>query len=256
MTGQPLPPKWSNLAKLVHGGIIGVAHLDVAKAFFRHLPHKTDPTTVDYCEAQLADYARDFRPDEMNTLAQALLNAVNPDGTLDDERDRASRRSFLIGRQTPDKMVNVKGTLDPATAAALESFFVKFAAPGMCNPKDTDPTIEGEPTAGSRTTRQPRLRPTLPRRPSHDDPQHPDRRQHRPTPRPARHDRHHRRPQRPRPHHQHRCRYHRWWIDDPDQRCAENRAPRTPLRRGPAPRQAHQPLRRPHQEIGHSRTDG
>ncbi|MCE5292500.1 MAG: HNH endonuclease [Nocardiaceae bacterium] len=146
MQGEPLPPVWPNIAKHVSGGVIGDGHLKVVKDFFHHLPAKTDPVAVEFAEAQLADFAAQFRPDEMEKLAKALLNAINPDGSLDDERDRARKRHFTMHKQGADKMTSGRFCLDPIAAASIEALLAKFARRGMCNPDDTDPTVDHDPT--------------------------------------------------------------------------------------------------------------
>jgi hypothetical protein len=40
----------------------------------------------------------------------------------------------------------ISGHLDPELRAGLDAVFAKWAAPGMCNPADEMPTVDGEPT--------------------------------------------------------------------------------------------------------------
>ncbi|CAM3952803.1 HNH endonuclease signature motif containing protein [Smaragdicoccus niigatensis] len=146
LQGETLAPVWPNIAQHVTNGVIGEAHLKVVKDFFHHLPAKTDPVAVEFAEAQLADFAEQFRPDEFERLAHALLAGLNPDGTLDDERDRARKRHFTMGKQGPDKMTSGRFCLDPIAAASVEALLAKFARRGMCNPADADPTVDHDPT--------------------------------------------------------------------------------------------------------------
>ena len=43
-------------------------------------------------------------------------------------------------------MSAIKGWLDPELRAGLDAILAKWAAPGMCNPADENPTVEGEPS--------------------------------------------------------------------------------------------------------------
>jgi hypothetical protein len=75
----------------------------------------------------------------------ALL--LNQDGELPDDAERARKRYFTIDKQGPGGMSRCHGLLDPHTAATLEAVLAKQAAPGMCNPEDPTPCVDGDPTA-------------------------------------------------------------------------------------------------------------
>ena len=47
-------------------------------------------------------------------------------------------------------MSEIRGRLDPEGRAAMEAVFAKWAAPGMCNPDDEAPCLDGEPSADER----------------------------------------------------------------------------------------------------------
>ena len=56
-------------------------------------------------------------------------------------------------------MSRISGYLTPEARAGWEAVSAKWAAPGMCNPADDMPTVEGEPSdeavnADTRTTAQ------------------------------------------------------------------------------------------------------
>ena len=42
-------------------------------------------------------------------------------------------------------MSRLTGVIDPQCRATLEPLLAKLAAPGMCNPDDDTPTVDGEP---------------------------------------------------------------------------------------------------------------
>jgi Domain of unknown function (DUF222) len=70
---------------------------------------------------------------------------LNPDGDFSDE-DRARRRGVTFGAQGRDGMTALRGWLTPAARAALEAVLAKLAAPGMANPDDVQPVLDGPPS--------------------------------------------------------------------------------------------------------------
>ena len=53
---------------------------------------------------------------------------------------------LTIDKQGVDGMSKVHGLLDPEARATVEAVFAKLAAPGMCNPDDETPCVDGEPS--------------------------------------------------------------------------------------------------------------
>ncbi|NMN99275.1 HNH endonuclease signature motif containing protein [Antrihabitans stalactiti] len=146
ITGQPLDPIYTETAAGQKAGQIGDPHIKVIREFFKNLPHTIDIDTREQAEAALATLARTLRPDELRAAANRMLAHLNPDGTLTDEKDRARRRSFDLGKQGPDKMTKGSFCADPELRAYLEAVFAKWAKPGMCNPDDDAPIVDGDPT--------------------------------------------------------------------------------------------------------------
>jgi hypothetical protein len=69
---------------------------------------------------------------------------VHPDGDFSDV-DRARRRGLTLGKQQADGMSKISGLLDPEARATFEAVLTKLAAPGMCNPDDETPCVDGPP---------------------------------------------------------------------------------------------------------------
>ena len=155
ITGEPLDPIYTETAAGQKAGQIGEHHIKVIREFFKNLPHTIDIDTREQAEAALATLARTLRPDELRAAANRMLAHLNPDGSLDDEKDRARRRSFDLGKQGSDKMTKGSLCADPELRAYLEAVFAKWAKPGMCNPDDDTPTVDGDPSddAAKRDTR-------------------------------------------------------------------------------------------------------
>ncbi len=103
------------------------------------------PRTREQVEAELATQGAQYRPEQLAALADTLADALNPDGTYSDE-DRARRRGLMLGSQGPDGMSQLRGWLTPEARATLEAVWAKLAAPGMCNPNDDTPTVDGPPS--------------------------------------------------------------------------------------------------------------
>ncbi|KZS81404.1 hypothetical protein LAUMK4_02955 [Mycobacterium persicum] len=144
LTGEPLAPQLSATAAAQRAGHLGEAHVRVIRDFVRHLPVEVDIETREKSEAHLARLATRFRPDQLGKLAQRLMDCLNPDGTFTDE-DRARRRGLTLGKQGLDGMSRLSGWLTPEARAGLDAVLAKLAAPGMCNPQDESPVVDGPP---------------------------------------------------------------------------------------------------------------
>jgi hypothetical protein len=144
ITGERLPPRLEATAAAQRAGAIAPAHVAVIRGFFNRLPHVVDVETRQYAEAHLAQLAGEFRPDELGKLADKLTDCLNPDGDFTDE-DRARRRGITIGKQGFDGMSPITGYLTPEARATIDAVLAKLAAPGMCNPDDVTPCVDGSP---------------------------------------------------------------------------------------------------------------
>jgi hypothetical protein len=151
--GEPLPPVLEATAAAQRNGELGPGHVGVIRSFFHRLPDFVDIETRQKAEAQLARLAGEHRPDELAKLADKLNDCLNPDGDFSDV-DRAKRRGFVIGKQGSDGMSPINGYLTPEARATFDAVLAKLAAPGMCNPEDEAPCVDGAPpeqVAGSDT---------------------------------------------------------------------------------------------------------
>jgi hypothetical protein len=117
----------------------------VIRGFVHRLPNFVDVETRHKAEAQLARLGGEHRPDELSKLADKLTDCLNPDGTFT-EGDRARRRGITIGNQGLDGMSPITGYLTPEARATIDAVLAKLAAPGMCNPADQTPCVDGAPS--------------------------------------------------------------------------------------------------------------
>ena len=144
ITGEPLPPRLEATAAAQHAGEIGAGHVGVIRKFIEQLPCWVDGATQEKAEGKLARHGAQFRPDQLAKLADRLADCLNPDGNFTDE-DRARRRGLILGKQDVDGMSRLTGWLTPEARAGLEAMLARLAAPGMCNPADATPCVDGSP---------------------------------------------------------------------------------------------------------------
>jgi Domain of unknown function (DUF222) len=156
ITGDPLPPLLTATAAAQRNGHIGAGHVRVLRDFVHGLPCSVDGDTREKAEAHLAQLATEHRPDELSKLADRLTAYLNPDGNFTDI-DRARRRGLSLGNQDIDGMSRLSGWLTPEAHATVEAVLAKLAAPGMANPDDDAPVVDGPPAeeAVQRDTRSP-----------------------------------------------------------------------------------------------------
>ncbi|GFG96862.1 HNH endonuclease signature motif containing protein [Mycobacterium timonense] len=144
LTGQELPPALPATVVAWRDGLLDGQHLRVIQAFVRDLPASTPVAKVDTAERFLANEAAKVRPDQLQKLAHRYALSINPDGKFSDA-DRARQRGLTWCGQSPDGMSVAKLVASPELRANLDAWMSHFAAPGMCNPDDETPCVEGEP---------------------------------------------------------------------------------------------------------------
>jgi hypothetical protein len=142
LTGEALAPLLTATAEAQRAGRIGGAHVHVIRGFLHRLPGFVDIETREEAEAHLARLATGFRPDQLDKLADRLTDCVNPDGEFSDA-DRARRRGVTMTKPDNDGMSRLSGWLNPELRATIEAVWAKLAAPGMCNPTDPTPVVDG-----------------------------------------------------------------------------------------------------------------
>ncbi|WP_342228668.1 HNH endonuclease [Mycobacterium avium subsp. hominissuis] len=145
LTGEPLPPVLAATAARQREGSLGLEQVAVIRKFCHQLPGWIDQATRERAETDLANQGGRYRPEQLAALAGTLADCLNPDGLYRDE-DRARRRSLTLGNQHADGMSELRGWLSPELRATLEAVLAKLAAPGMGNPLDESPCVDGSPT--------------------------------------------------------------------------------------------------------------
>ncbi len=145
LTGEPLAPVLAATAERQRAGTLGAGQVAVIRKFYHQLPGWVDQATRERAETDLAKQGTQYRPEQLAGLAATLADCLNPDGTYTDE-DRARRRGLTLGNQLADGMSELRGWLTPEARATLEAVWAKLAAPGMCNPDDQTPCVDGTPS--------------------------------------------------------------------------------------------------------------
>jgi Domain of unknown function (DUF222) len=144
LTGEELPPELPATAEVWRRGRLDGQHLRVIQSFIRDLPEDMPVETVAQAERFLARQATQLRPDQLEKVAHRCALQLNPDGKFSDA-DRARQRGFTWCGQRADGMTIGKLVASPELRANIDAWLARFAAPGMCNPDDETPCVEGDP---------------------------------------------------------------------------------------------------------------
>ena len=142
LTGEPLAPQLTATAAAQRDGLIGDGHVKVIRRFFAHLPAEVDLGTREAAEADLAGKAGGYRPDELATYAQRIMDWLNPDGEFSDE-ERARKRGIAIGQAGIRRNVTPQRPSDPRVAGRHRGrCWPNWPPPGACNPEDETPFVD------------------------------------------------------------------------------------------------------------------
>ncbi|BBX64648.1 hypothetical protein MSAS_38220 [Mycobacterium saskatchewanense] len=145
LTGEPIAPALSATAAAQRAGTLGVEQVAVVRRLFHTLPASVGVETRELVETQLAALGAQCGPGHLAQFAAAVADRLNPDGSYTDT-DRARRRGLTLGPQGADGMSQLRGHLTPQARATVEAVLAKLAAPGMCNPLEQTPCVDGAPT--------------------------------------------------------------------------------------------------------------
>ena len=146
ISGEPLEPVLPDLAAAQAAGQIGPEHVAIARKAMAKIPARVSAADRERAEADLAELATLFTPETFQRLADHLVAVLHPDGDEPNDRERQARRGLRLGRQRPDGMSTVSGTITPELRATLEPVLAKLGAPGMCNAADEQPCVSGTPS--------------------------------------------------------------------------------------------------------------
>lgn len=131
MLGERLEPVRPHLAQAQRAGEVSPEQVDIIeRALDKVSGPGFDPADVDWGEARLVAEARTFGPRELRRLAARIVDGINPDGTLPDDKLQADRR-FLHLRQLRDGGWAGEFRLTGACGSKLQAILGPLAAPKL-----------------------------------------------------------------------------------------------------------------------------
>jgi hypothetical protein len=131
MTGEPLSPLRPHLAAAQRRGEITPEQVTVVDKALRAVDGRGfDPAEVAAGEQILTDAAADLGPADLRQVAQQVVDAIDPDGTLPDDQQQRERRYFRY-RRAPDGSVRGDFRLTPEAGAKLSAVLDPLAAPKL-----------------------------------------------------------------------------------------------------------------------------
>jgi hypothetical protein len=102
MTGQPLAPVRPYLAAAQRDGEVSPEQVDIVERALARVDRVGfDPDQLAWGEQQLAEWAGQFGPKDLRRLAEQVVDGIDPDGTLPDDKLQQDRRHFSL-HQTRD----------------------------------------------------------------------------------------------------------------------------------------------------------
>ncbi|MEV3901876.1 DUF222 domain-containing protein [Mycobacterium sp. NPDC050551] len=135
-TGEPKAPLWEHTAAALAAGAIDLSHVEVIRKFFRKLPGWVDDAARAEADRDLAKWAKRMCPEDLEKVADHLVEVIDPDGAEPDHDKQQAKRTLKMGKQRSDGMTPIRGELDPETAAMLDVVLARDGAPGQNLPED------------------------------------------------------------------------------------------------------------------------
>ena len=129
LDGRPLPAERPHVAMALHAGTMAVdAAAVVVRALAQAARHGADPADLDAAEQDLVAAAAHESADNIDIMAKAWRDALDPDGAEPREEALREKRGFTLGRER-NGMTPFWGNADPVSAAQLHAAFAESTAP-------------------------------------------------------------------------------------------------------------------------------
>jgi hypothetical protein len=145
MTGEPLPPIRPHLAAEQRDGDVSAENADIVTRALAPLDRRGfDPDAIDAGERLLARFATQFGPKDLRRLARQVVDHIDPDGTLPDERLQTDRRFFRM-RPTKDGGYAGEFRLTGECGAKLQSLLQPLAKPRVNTTRTETGTLVEDP---------------------------------------------------------------------------------------------------------------
>ncbi len=143
LTGQVLPPVFEQVAAAQAAGTISSAHARVVTATIDALPAAVQVEHEVWVQQFLVEQAVELDPSLLKQVARRVVDTLDPDGTLTEERDRQRRRDLSV-RQRRDGSARVEGELTTICAEALLSVLDSVTKPAAAEDGTRDPRTPGQ----------------------------------------------------------------------------------------------------------------
>ncbi|MGD7705503.1 DUF222 domain-containing protein [Microlunatus sp. Y2014] len=130
MTGEPVEPRRPYLAAAVATGRVTPTHTQIALRALGKIGKVAHTTAeqVERAEQDLASHAPVLTPRQFQVFADKLVDVIDPDGVLPDDRDHEGRRG-LNWWETRDGSWRIEGRITPALAQKLNAVFDPLTLP-------------------------------------------------------------------------------------------------------------------------------
>lgn len=127
-TGARVPAELPETAAGLRAGELSPEHVQVVREVVRKLPDAIRDEKAAGVERALVEESLRFDPTVVARIGVHMLNALDPDGTLQDERE-AKRRRELAFKPSTNGMVDVRGRLDKDGAATVQAALSPLTKP-------------------------------------------------------------------------------------------------------------------------------
>jgi len=143
MVGEPLIPVRPYLAVAQRDGELSAEQVAIVERALTPVDRRGfAPADIDAGEQLLVRHARSFGPEDLKQLADRVLDAIDPDGTLPKEELNADRR-FVHLRPTRDGAWTGEFRLTGAVGAKLKALLDPLATLRLCPAGQAVPVAEG-----------------------------------------------------------------------------------------------------------------
>ncbi|SHF84464.1 protein of unknown function, partial [Jatrophihabitans endophyticus] len=143
LTGEVVPAPFPVVAAAQAAGTISPRHAAVIVAAVERLPDVLQVEHGARVEAELVEYAEQFDPHQLGTLALRVTTLLDQDGTLTDVAYRDRHRDLTV-RQRPDGSASITGEATAELAERLLTVLDALAAPKLSIDGTKDPRTAGQ----------------------------------------------------------------------------------------------------------------
>jgi hypothetical protein len=142
MLGEPLAPVRPHLAEAQRDGELSTEQVAIIERAITPVDRRGfDPADVDAGEQLLVAHAKTFGPEDLKQLADKVVDAIDPDGTLPKDQLNSDRR-FLHLRPTKDGAWTGEFRLTGVVGAKLKALLDPLARPRVSVGAGVEPHAE------------------------------------------------------------------------------------------------------------------